>query len=95
MLRTIIYLLVGIFLITLLRAVIGLITRAVAELFRSEYPARANSSGGRSSQAGFGGELVKDPVCGTFVSPASSVQKKVGGQTYHFCSEACREKFSG
>lgn len=40
-----------------------------------------------------GGELKKDPVCGTFVSVDASVTKRVNGETVHFCSAACRDKY--
>ena len=40
-----------------------------------------------------GGELKKDPVCGTYVSADASVTKKINGQTIHFCSPACRDKY--
>jgi YHS domain-containing protein len=40
-----------------------------------------------------GGELKKDPVCGTFVSSEASVTKRVNGETLHFCSLACRDKY--
>ena len=40
-----------------------------------------------------GGELKKDPVCGTYVSEALSVTRKVNGQLLHFCSKECRDKY--
>jgi YHS domain-containing protein len=40
-----------------------------------------------------GGELKKDPVCGTYVSVDASVKKKVNGETLHFCSAVCRDKY--
>jgi YHS domain-containing protein len=40
-----------------------------------------------------GGELKKDPVCGTFVSVDASVTKRVKGELVHFCSPACRDKY--
>ena len=40
-----------------------------------------------------GGELKKDPVCGTYVSPTVSFTKKIDGQLVHFCSKECRDKF--
>jgi len=40
-----------------------------------------------------GGELKKDPVCGTYVSADTSVTKRIDGQTVHFCSPACRDKY--
>ena len=40
-----------------------------------------------------GGELKKDPVCGTYVSVDASVTKKVNGELLHFCSANCRDKY--
>jgi len=93
MFRTLVYLLVTVFIIVFLRAVIGLIGKAVAQLFESESPGGAGSTS--AGKASFGGELKKDPVCGVFVSAGTSLQKTVGGKVYHFCSSACREKFKG
>ena len=39
------------------------------------------------------GELKRDPVCGTFVSPAVSVTGKSKGETVYFCSSECRDRF--
>jgi YHS domain-containing protein len=40
-----------------------------------------------------GGELKKDPVCGTYVSTDASVTRMVNGEMVHFCSKECREKY--
>jgi len=40
-----------------------------------------------------GGELKKDPVCGTYVSADTSVTRRINGETVHFCSPACRDKY--
>jgi len=40
-----------------------------------------------------GGELKKDPVCGTYVSIVGSPSKQVDGKPVYFCSTACRDKF--
>jgi len=40
-----------------------------------------------------GGELKKDPVCGTYVSADTSVTKRINGEMVHFCSPACRDKY--
>jgi YHS domain-containing protein len=42
-----------------------------------------------------GGELRKDPVCGTYVSTSLGVTRKVKGELVYFCSEQCRDKFVG
>ena len=38
-------------------------------------------------------ELVRDPVCGTFVAPASALSVGTGAQTRFFCSEKCRSAY--
>lgn len=40
-----------------------------------------------------GGELKKDPVCGTYVSIATAVRENVKGETVYFCSAECRAKY--
>jgi YHS domain-containing protein len=40
-----------------------------------------------------GGELKKDPVCGTYVSTATSISRTVNGQKIYFCSKDCCEKY--
>jgi len=44
-------------------------------------------------QVPLGGELKKDPVCGTYISAATALQEKVKGETVYFCSKECREKY--
>ena len=40
-----------------------------------------------------GGELKKDPVCGTYVS-TTGITQRVDGQVFYFCSEECRAKYT-
>ncbi len=40
------------------------------------------------------GELHKDPVCGTYVAESTAFRRQTGGQSFYYCSEACREKHS-
>jgi YHS domain-containing protein len=42
-----------------------------------------------TTKASGGGKLVKDPVCGMYVTEQSSIA--AGGN--YFCSEECRQKF--
>ena len=55
------------------------------------------SASKRRSSMGKGKEktakLVKDPVCGTYVTAKGSLAASRDSETYHFCSEACRDKF--
>ena len=38
-------------------------------------------------------ELVKDPVCGTYVALSSAEKRVIGGKEYAFCSKACAERY--
>lgn len=66
---------------SIFRSIFGGNSRVVA---RSPQPAPPVS---------LGGELKKDPVCGTYVSSQISVTKRINGETVHFCSPACRDKY--
>lgn len=39
-------------------------------------------------------ELVKDPVCQTYVVMSRAIRSEVGGATVHFCSRECRDKYA-
>jgi YHS domain-containing protein len=92
MLRALVYLLVSIFLISFLRGVIGIILKGFGELFA---PAQAPQTAGTAASVPSGGELKKDPVCGTYISTTTSVKKTSAGQILHFCSTSCRDKYAG
>jgi YHS domain-containing protein len=90
MFRGILYLIVAVVFISILRSVIGIITKGFAEAFHTS----AAESTPRRPSVPAGGELKKDPVCGTFISTATSLSKQVRGETYYFCSATCRDKFN-
>ena len=48
----------------------------------------------RSGSAPVGGELKKDPVCGTYVAALGSPSATVNGEVYYFCSPECRDKYA-
>jgi YHS domain-containing protein len=89
MIRTVITLLLGIIAITVIRAIIGILSKGVGELFRSSEETAANQTAGTKAS----GQLHKDPVCGIFVAEGAAVVKSAGGKTVFFCSTACRDKF--
>jgi YHS domain-containing protein len=39
-------------------------------------------------------ELVKDPVCQTYVLRSRAVTRSVGGTPHYFCSRECAARFS-
>jgi YHS domain-containing protein len=84
--RALAYLIFGILLLGILRTVLGFF----GQLFTNATvgPERPASRAPASPQT-----LKKDPVCGTFVPPSQELQKVKDGQTYYFCSAACRDKF--
>ena len=61
--------------------------------FRRGVPPSQTPSGGRPEPVPAGGELKKDPVCGTYVSTSVSLTRNVGGQVVHFCSKECRDRY--
>jgi uncharacterized protein len=53
-------------------------------------------SGGGSRLPERGVQMVRDPVCGTFLPPADAVSLvERGGPVRYFCSEKCREAYKG
>ncbi|HVL69888.1 MAG TPA: hypothetical protein VM364_21700 [Vicinamibacterales bacterium] len=38
--------------------------------------------------------LVRDPVCGIFVSPTTALTSGSGSATRYFCSEKCRQEYA-
>jgi len=93
MFRAILYLIGFMLIMSVIRSVLGIIGKAFNGLSSTSSP-QAGTSGSRPSPgASSGGELRKDPVCGTFISTATAFQKFSQGQTYYFCSTECRDKF--
>jgi YHS domain-containing protein len=48
---------------------------------------------GPSQVPGRGVQMVRDPVCGTFVLPERAVTLGDGRQRVFFCSTTCRDKY--
>jgi hypothetical protein len=81
MLRLILFVLLAIF-----------VARAVWRLLDGivEGASRGRSAGGTPDH---GVSMVRDPICGTFVLPASAVTLVDGRARIYFCSDACRDKY--
>jgi YHS domain-containing protein len=92
MFRAIFYLLLTVVVITVLKSILGIILKGVSEVLK---PGSTNqgTGPGPSQQIPLTGELKKDPVCGTYIAAATAIKEKVGGQTFHFCSQGCRDKY--
>jgi YHS domain-containing protein len=81
------YLIVDILLPLLLFALLRSLFRGLFQTRRAPPPPASRPS------VVAGGELKKDPVCGTYVSTSASVTRTVDGQVLHFCSKECRDKY--
>jgi YHS domain-containing protein len=70
-----------------------LITRAFWRVVGGILETSRGVEPGRGRQAAAPVKLVRDPVCGTFVSPRTALSVTAAGSTQYFCSEECRAKF--
>jgi YHS domain-containing protein len=96
MLRALAYLIASVLVISVVRSIIGIVLKGFSDLFHPPEAGPANTSTPSSTPSvPMVGELKKDPVCGTFVSTSTAFQKRIGGETYYFCSDDCRDKFKG
>jgi YHS domain-containing protein len=50
---------------------------------------------GGSAGGGEVAEMVRDPVCGSYISIEDAVKEEISGEERYFCSKECAEKFSG
>lgn len=96
MFRVIIGIIVSLFMISLLRMIMGAISREVGG--GGSKTAGAGATGRRANPAPppgpAGGELRKCPACGAYHTLTDVAAKNSSGAVLHFCSQACREKFT-
>jgi YHS domain-containing protein len=96
MFRVILYLIFAVILISVLRAILRIISKGFGELMSpggGQSGQSSQSSQASEKQVPLTGELKKDPACGTYIAAATSIQEKVGGETFYFCSKQCRDKY--
>jgi YHS domain-containing protein len=75
---------------------LGILILLLARAFWRLMDGILEAAGGTSRQrraANPAVKLVRDPVCGTFVSPGNAVSLTARGSTHYFCSEDCRSKY--
>lgn len=71
-------------------ALLGFLLRSVVRwLLRQRLPSSSSSPSRRASRE----ELVKDPVCQTYVARSRAVTRTVRGDTRYFCSSECAARF--
>jgi YHS domain-containing protein len=74
----------------LLLLLIVLLLRAVWRLFGGIAEGAAGSAPRVPRK---GTQMVRDPVCGTFVVQARALSASAGGETAWFCSDTCRRQW--
>lgn len=47
-----------------------------------------------TSEREIGGEMVKDPMCQTYIPKAIAIQRNINGEIHYFCSDKCASNFS-
>lgn len=93
MLRTLLYLILTAFVLTLLRGIVGIIGKAFTQATMGESAKGTGPSAQPRSPAG--GVLRKDPVCGVYVAESAARKLRHGEETLFFCSDECMKKFTG
>ena len=78
--------------ITVLRSVIGLVTKLFGGFVAGSRGSQPAQTAGGKPGIPLSGDLHRDPVCGTFVAGTTDFQRQLGSQRFYYCSEACRSQ---
>ena len=54
----------------------------------------ADASGGAGQNQMLPRKLVRDPICGVYLAEVLAIPLRDGGELRHFCSKACRDKYT-
>jgi YHS domain-containing protein len=81
-----------------MRLLLGLILllfiiRAVLMLVRGVMQGVNGQTGARAPHARASVQLMRDPVCGVYVSPTKAITEQSGVGIAYFCSERCRQEW--
>lgn len=71
-----------------------LVIRFVVQLLSGGRRNQARRAPGRGSMEQRGGELVRDPNCGTYVPKARAIVAGAGDDARYFCSAKCRDEYT-
>lgn len=73
-----------------------LLFKIIAQAYKSYKQSQLKGNNARKSAGSrkvIRGEMVKDPMCNTYIPKDSSIKETIGEQTFYFCSHKCREQF--
>ena len=74
-------------------AIVALVCYVLYRLFMNDNKKKAEKDAEKKKKRMESGEMVKDPVCGTYVEKDSAITVRNGEQTLYFCSYECRQKY--
>ncbi|MBV8551970.1 MAG: hypothetical protein JOY54_11775 [Acidobacteriaceae bacterium] len=100
MLRALIELLITIFAVMVARAVLASVLKNIAGAAMGSFQNRPQQAATGTSHSKsntppapeIGGELHKDPICGTYVAESAALRQQLAGRTFFYCSDECRKK---
>jgi len=74
-------------------AILALVCYVLYRLFMNDNKKKAEKEAQEKKKRVDSGEMVQDPVCGTYVDKESAITVRNGDKTIHFCSYECRQKY--
>lgn len=93
MIRAIIYLLLSIFLITIIRLVIGIVMKGLNAYLNPAGESTAGTGRGQGGSTKKGGVLRKDSFSGVYIAEDSAIVRVINGETHYFASEENLREF--
>jgi len=73
--------------------VIGVALFLVYKLFMGDKKKKEMNKAQDTKQKVAAGDMVKDPICGTYVEKDGNIRVKKGDKVHVFCSYECRDKY--
>lgn len=73
--------------------VIGVALFLVYKLFMGDKKKKEMEKEETVKQKAAAGEMIKDPICGTYVEKDGNIRVKEGDKVHVFCSYECRDKY--
>jgi hypothetical protein len=74
-------------------AILLLLRMVVRMLFGDRRPQRHSGASQPRNPERLGGELVRDPQCGTYIPKARAIVAGSGEAAQYFCSTTCRDTY--
>lgn len=102
MFRALLELIVTIIIAMAARAILGSVMKGFANSARTGFQQRGPEQQQQAppdpprsqprERVAVAGEMHKDPVCGMYVAESTQFQRRIGSDTFYYCSGECRSK---